>query len=76
MKPFFGLFLLILIQYQIFSQDYEPSQRKFLIEVDSVYLSESMDIFKQEHFILGWHWAGPKKLTRALRMNTNIIINF
>ncbi len=72
------LFLIIFLSFlsYLHSQDFEPRQRKFLVGVDSVFLSTSMDLFKQEHFILGWHWAGPRKITHALKMNTNVIINF
>ena len=75
MKICLSFLIFILICFtNLYSQDYEPQQRKFLIGVDSVYLSTSMGNFKQEDFILGWHWAGPRILTKE--MNANVIINF
>ena len=74
MKVIVFTLITFLLGINVLAQDYEPQQHKFLVGIDSVYLSPSMDIFKQEEFILGWHWAGPRKLSKE--MNTNVIINF
>ncbi len=74
MKICLSFLIIFLICFSnLYSQDFEPTQRKFLIGIDSVYLSTSMDNFKQDDFILGWHWAGPRKLTHALKMNNKDI---
>jgi hypothetical protein len=73
MKSLHFLIIFLFCLSTMYSQDFEPQQRKFLIGIDSVYLSTSMDNFKQEDFILGWHWAGPRKLTHALKMNNKDI---
>ncbi len=57
----------------IYSQDKEPVQHKFFYPaystVDSVYLSDTLDFFKQDKFMLGWHWGGSIKISHALNMN-------
>ena len=66
------LFVLVIYSYT-FAQDKEPNQHKFYFpaypEIDSVYLSDTLDYFKQKEFMLGWHWGASKKISHALNMN-------
>lgn len=47
---FFGLFSKLAM-----SQDFEPSQSKFFINGDSVYVSPDSALFSQSKLLLGWH---------------------
>ena len=73
MKNIIILLLLLLAVANIYSQDKEPNQHKFYFpaysESDSVYLSDTLDYFKQKEFMLGWHWGASKKISKALCMN-------
>jgi len=73
MKKIFIYLFTIAIFTNIYAQDKEPVQHKFYFpaysEVDSVYLSDSLDYFKQKEFMLGWHWGASKKISKALCMN-------
>ena len=46
----------------MYSQDYEPSQRKFVWNGIPRYLNADMDYFKQKDFLLGWHWNDLYKI--------------
>lgn len=73
MKNLIILLLILLAVANLFAQDKEPVQQKFYFpaysESDSVYLSDTLDFFKQDKFMLGWHWGGSKKISRSLNMN-------
>lgn len=71
MKKSVLIIVLLLIASNLFSQDFEPAQRKFFwaLSQDSVLLSSEMEYFKQKDFLLGWHWGGPKKISQALMIN-------
>lgn len=66
-------FLLLLISFTVFSQDLEPTQFKFDWGVGGVkkYLSADSAFFRQNNFLLGWHWAGKQKISTSLRVNQN-----
>jgi hypothetical protein len=38
-----------------------PDQTKFIVGTDSIYLNPEQPNFKNDGFMLGWHWATPKK---------------
>jgi hypothetical protein len=61
--------LLIFLASELFSQDFEPSQRQFNVNGSDVYISDTMEVFRQDDFIIGWHWGGPRKITEAVRGN-------
>jgi len=65
------LFVLVIYSYT-FAQDKEPNQHKFYFpaypEIDSVYLSDTLDYFKQKEFMLGWHWGASYKISKAMNM--------
>ena len=83
MKYLVFLIIFLLSVFSLYSQILDPPQRQFQIDSQDVFLSDSLvinvngesyELFKQKDFILGWHWAGPRKLSKE--MNTNVIINF
>ncbi len=66
--------LLLIITFNInllLSQTFEPSQHKFIFKGDTIKLSSDLDYFKQDKFLLGWHWGGGKKISKSLDMNQN-----
>jgi len=73
MKKILIILFVIAIYTNIFAQDKEPEQHQFYFpaysEIDSVYLSDTLDYFKQKEFMLGWHWGASKKISHALNMN-------
>ncbi len=73
MKNLIILLSILLAVANILAQDKEPVQHKFYFpaysESDSIYLSDTLDYFKQKEFMLGWHWGGSKKISQALDMN-------
>jgi len=73
MKKIFLILIALFTFATIYAQDKEPEQHKFIYpaisEVDSVYLSDTLDYFKQKEFMLGWHWGASKKISKALCMN-------
>ena len=73
MKNMLIVIILALSFANTFAQDKEPAQHKFFVpvysEIDSVYLSDTLDFLKQDKFMLGWHWGGSKKISKALCMN-------
>ena len=73
MKNILILLVIIITFFNCFAQDKEPVQHKFYFpaysEIDSVYLSDTLDYFKQKEFMLGWHWGASKKISKALDMN-------
>jgi len=73
MKNMFIILFAIYAFSTIYAQDKEPVQHKFFYPacstVDSVYLSDTLDFFKQDKFMLGWHWGGSIKISHALNMN-------
>ena len=73
-KIFIILFVLAIYSYT-FAQDIEPEQHKFYFPAysltDSVFLSDSLNYFKQKEFMLGWHWGASKKISKALNANQN-----
>ena len=73
MKNLIILLSILLAVANIHAQNKEPEQHKFYFpaysEIDSVYLSDTLDYFKQKEFMLGWHWGASKKISHALNMN-------
>jgi len=72
MKKLFIFLLMLVSVLNIYSQDKEPTQKKFKfnsMSEDSVYLSQDSLYFKQVKFMLGWHWGASKKISKALRIN-------
>jgi len=73
MKKIIIYLIAIVLFTNIYAQDKEPAQHKFYFpaysEIDSVYLSDTLDYFKQKEFMLGWHWGASKKISHALNMN-------
>jgi len=73
MKKIFIILFTLFTFATIYAQDKEPVQHKFYFpaysEIDSVYLSDTLDYFKQKEFMLGWHWGASKKISKALCMN-------
>ncbi len=72
MKKIFLILLIALSVASTYSQDKEPTQVKFrfpAISSDSVYLSQDSSYFKQDKFMLGVHWGGSEKISKALRIN-------
>ena len=73
MKNITFLLVLLLSVININAQDKEPVQHKFYFPaysaIDSVYLSDTLDFFKQDKFILGWHWGASFKISKALNIN-------
>lgn len=59
MKTIFLSLFFLLIAQSMYSQDYEPSQRKFVWNGIPRYLNADMDYFKQKDFQIGWHWGFP-----------------
>ncbi|HPI20760.1 MAG TPA: hypothetical protein PKY56_10345, partial [Candidatus Kapabacteria bacterium] len=63
----------IVLFTNIYAQDKEPVQHKFYFPaysaIDSVYLSDTLDFFKQDKFMLGWHWGASFKISKALNIN-------
>jgi hypothetical protein len=55
----------------LFSQNFEPSQKLFKwgLTGDSTYISADSVYFKQTKPIIGWHWAGPLKISQSLLVN-------
>jgi len=73
MKKIFIYLFAVAIFTNIYAQDIEPELHKFYFpaysEIDSVYLSDTLEYFKQDKFMLGWHWGASKKISKALCMN-------
>ena len=55
-----------LFTLSVFAQNLEPYQHKFWWKTQYRLLSDTMNDFKQRNFMLGWHWGGPYKITKAL----------
>ena len=77
MKNLVFLIIFLLSVFSMHSQILDPPQRQFQIDSQDVFLSDSLvinvngesyELFKQKDFILGWHWAGPRKLTRTFKI--------
>jgi hypothetical protein len=67
-----GLFLILSNSFaQIISDD--PEQRAIQWKVNGIdtliYIKSDSDLFRQNSFILGWHWAGPEKFSHAVNAN-------
>jgi len=58
----------ILLQITLFCQDKEPEQVKFLYKGDSVFLNSQHPDFVQDSFMLGWHWGGSQKISKAVEV--------
>ncbi len=58
------IFVIALLSTTLLGQDYQSSQHHF----NSGYLSSDSKEFKQRDFMLGWHWAGGKKITHSLNV--------
>jgi len=58
----------ILLQNSLFSQDKEQEQIKLLYKGDSVFLNSQHPDFVQNNFILGWHWGGSQKISKAVEV--------
>jgi len=73
MKKILIILFAIAIYTNTFAQDKETEQHKFYFPaystVDSVYLSDTLDFFKQYKFMLGWHWGASFKISKALNIN-------
>ncbi len=72
MKKIYIYLFAIAIFTNIYAQDKEPTQVKFrfpAVSSDSVYLSQDSSYFKQDKFMLGVHWGGSEKISKALRIN-------
>jgi len=72
MKKIFVILLIAWSVANLYTQDKEPTQVKFrfpAISSDSVYLSQDSSYFKQDKFMLGVHWGGSEKISKALRIN-------
>jgi len=73
MKKIIIYLIAIVLFTNIYAQDKEPVQHKFYFPaystVDSVYLSDTLEFFKQDKFMLGWHWGASKKISKSLRIN-------
>ncbi|MCX6146875.1 MAG: T9SS type A sorting domain-containing protein [Candidatus Kapabacteria bacterium] len=63
------LIIFILNYFSIYSQNTEPAQHQFNVNGTSKYLSADSADFKQDNFLLGWHWCSGKSMTKALDMN-------
>jgi hypothetical protein len=49
-----------LLQVTATAQDFEPSQKLFMFNGDSTYLSAKLPYFRQRNMLIGWHWGGPE----------------
>lgn len=66
MKYLLRLLLTFSICFNILKgQDIEPSQRKFYLNGDIIYIISELDDFKISNFILGWHWGDQYKISQA-----------
>lgn len=63
------IFFLVFASINLFSQDFEPTQSKFLINSDSVFVSPDSALCYQNKMLLGWHWGGGWKMTQSLKMS-------
>ena len=71
MKKLFLIFFIISISN---AQDFEPSQTPITINGNSnYYISSDSILFKQKHFLKGWHWERDKMLTKRMNMNQSDI---
>ena len=70
MKSFIFLLFIILIANLniIYTQTRQAAQLKMNYLGNTIYLDTHQD-FKQNNFVLGWHWANGKYTTGALDMN-------
>ena len=70
------LLLMLCCFLPVFSQTYEVTQVPFtILGKSNYYISPDSSYFKQNNFILGWHWGGSKKITKALLCNQNDAAN-
>ena len=71
MKKIF-LILLFINLSSLSSQTVEPVQHKFNFLGNSNYLlSSDSSYFKQDKFMIGWHWGSGKKISKSLLINQN-----
>ena len=60
------ILLIIIISSIAKAQDIEPTQQRFVIGGDTLYLSADSSYFKQSNFILGWAWSCGRKMSEAM----------
>jgi hypothetical protein len=67
------IMIIMLISTPLFTQNFEPTQKKFKwgSSVDSIYISADSTYFRQTKPIIGWHWGGSYKLSKSLLTNQN-----